>query len=417
MPSIRAASTTPPKTTDEKPARLADSEIAATAGDEISAVDGVKVSSQVRGRLGQGPARATRLLCQTRTSQLMFTFPQLVEDLPTAEEFGESPTEAPGSAFGGLRFRHVAHKLTRSLRPDQCPRTLSRTSRRHLTTSCPTSSRSLSLEPPSSVQVSCRPRLAAADSCACRSPPQPWILAFNSDKFPSSSVSPSQAAPQEPHVAKLFTAADPSTHLGGGPSAALETPISADPMKTDAVVEGGADHPGRKLNADERKGLYVLAGILAAGLGLSSLTNPKVRKAAKKLEKDAERLAHDGKQKVERLAHEGKDKAEELLHKGQAKGEQALAKGKAKVEEGKDKAEALLAKGQAKGEKALEQGKAKVEEGKNKAEKAAAEAKAKGEELLSDGKAKGEKALAKGEKAAAEAKGEAKRVAKGVKDE
>jgi hypothetical protein len=246
---------------------------------------------------------------------------------------------------------------------------------------------------------------------------QPWILAFNSDKFPSSNASPSQAAPQEPHVPKLFTAADPSTHLGGGPSAALSTPISADPMKTDAVVEAGADHPGRKLNADERRGLYVLAGILAAGLGLGSLTNPKVRKAAKKLERDAERLAREGKDKAERLAHEGKDKAESLLHKGQAKGEEVLAKGKAKVEEGKDKAEGLLAKGQAKGEKVLEQGKAKVEEGKDKAEKALADGKAKGEQLLAEGKAKGEKALAKGEKAADEAKGEAKRVAKGVKDE
>lgn len=110
---------------------------------------------------------------------------------------------------------------------------------------------------------------------------------------------------------KLFTAADASTHLGGGPHAALSTPISSDPLATDAELS--EDHPGRKLNAGERKGLYVLAGVLAGVLGLGALTNPNVKKAARKAEREAEKLARDGKAKAEALLEKGKSKGEKAV--------------------------------------------------------------------------------------------------------
>lgn len=135
---------------------------------------------------------------------------------------------------------------------------------------------------------------------------QPWILAFHSDKFPSSKSSPTQAVGG--HVQKLFTAADASTHLGGGPQAHLSSGVSSDPLSLDSELSD--DNPSRKLNEGERRGLYVLAGIFAGATLLGGVVNPsKIKRAAKEGEK---------------LVEEGKDKAKGLIKEGKTKGKEAV---------------------------------------------------------------------------------------------
>ncbi|GAA5879140.1 hypothetical protein JCM1840_006206 [Sporobolomyces johnsonii] len=96
----------------------------------------------------------------------------------------------------------------------------------------------------------------------------------SSDDFPTLHASP-----------KIITASHPSTYPSGGPSAnALGDDVqlgeagdsrSALPKEHDRSQDG---YEGRPLNAEEKRGLWKLAGIVGAGWGLSWATDPTRKK-------------------------------------------------------------------------------------------------------------------------------------------
>ncbi|BGP53641.1 hypothetical protein JCM8202_003589 [Rhodotorula sphaerocarpa] len=97
-------------------------------------------------------------------------------------------------------------------------------------------------------------------------------------------ATPPEPAPHAPHFA---TAAHPSTYPGGGPSqnrAGQESDVVLDHSSAQKHRGGGGSSSSsgqekyewsdRPLNADERRGLLVLGGIVAGGLFLGTVTQP-----------------------------------------------------------------------------------------------------------------------------------------------
>ncbi|CDZ98207.1 SAP domain [Phaffia rhodozyma] len=204
--------------------------------------------------------------------------------------------------------------------------------------------------------------------------PIPWILAFHSDKFPSTSDSPSQSQVPEAFVPKVYTAASTSTHPGGGPVSGTST--TSDLGIEDPLVS--AEETSRDLSSAEKQGLFVLAAILAGGFLAGGVFKPQSKAA----------LA-----KAEELAHQAKDKAGELKDQAQEKTGELKAQVEDKYAEVKGKAEDLV-----------KDGKAKLAEGKNAAEGKYDEAKGKAKEVAKEGQKKIEEGKAKGKKAVEDVK-------------
>ncbi|BGO89293.1 hypothetical protein NBRC10512_001700 [Rhodotorula toruloides] len=101
------------------------------------------------------------------------------------------------------------------------------------------------------------------------------------DTYRTSSSSPdSDSLPSNP-MPSISTAAHPSTMPGGGPiSNVTGEDVLAD-SETSSSADGGhgqgkgKDSRDRPLNEQEKQGLYVLAGIVVGGLGLSTITAPR----------------------------------------------------------------------------------------------------------------------------------------------
>ncbi|BGP22541.1 hypothetical protein Rt10032_c08g3411 [Rhodotorula toruloides] len=109
------------------------------------------------------------------------------------------------------------------------------------------------------------------------------------DTYRTRSSSPDvDPLPSNP-MPSISTAAHPSTMPGGGPS----SNVTGEDVLADSENSGishasegkhhhGGGHGGkhgkgydRPLNLEEKQGLYVLAGIVAGGLGLSTITAPR----------------------------------------------------------------------------------------------------------------------------------------------
>lgn len=110
------------------------------------------------------------------------------------------------------------------------------------------------------------------------------------DTYRPSSRSPDAADPLPSSVPlpSIYTAAHPSTMPGGGPSSNVtgEDVLADDndvppSSSSRAQGRGGHEHDSssssreRPLTHDEKQGLYTLAAIVSAGLGLSTLTAPR----------------------------------------------------------------------------------------------------------------------------------------------
>lgn len=67
---------------------------------------------------------------------------------------------------------------------------------------------------------------------------------------------------------------DASTHLEGGPSLSATGDDVQHGAEGDSIPQTGYAE-SKPLSADERRGLYVLGGIVLGGLTLSSLTKPR----------------------------------------------------------------------------------------------------------------------------------------------
>ncbi|BGO99968.1 hypothetical protein NBRC10513v2_001405 [Rhodotorula toruloides] len=105
------------------------------------------------------------------------------------------------------------------------------------------------------------------------------------DTYRTPSRSPdSDPLPSNP-MPSISTAAHPSTMPGGGPSSNVTGEDVLADSETSSAANGGhgghgghgKEHKGRDrpLNEQEKRGLYVLAGIVAGGLGLSTITAPR----------------------------------------------------------------------------------------------------------------------------------------------
>ncbi|BGP29779.1 hypothetical protein JCM10296v2_001525 [Rhodotorula toruloides] len=102
------------------------------------------------------------------------------------------------------------------------------------------------------------------------------------DTYRTPSSSPdTDPLPSNP-MPSISTAAHPSTMPGGGPiSNVTGEDVLADSETSSSANGGhgghGKEHKGhdRPLNDQEKQGLYVLAGIVAGGLGLSTITAPR----------------------------------------------------------------------------------------------------------------------------------------------
>lgn len=67
---------------------------------------------------------------------------------------------------------------------------------------------------------------------------------------------------------------DASTHLGGGPSLSATGDDVQHGAPGDSIPQTGYAE-SQPLSADERRGLFILGGIVLGGLGLSTLTKPR----------------------------------------------------------------------------------------------------------------------------------------------
>ena len=80
-----------------------------------------------------------------------------------------------------------------------------------------------------------------------------------------------------------MTVASPSTHLGGGPIlvSSSSLPPSSTPHSNEEE-DGGRDWKPveRDLNEEEKKGLYILAGIFVGGFVMGGLGKKRGRKVA-----------------------------------------------------------------------------------------------------------------------------------------